>query len=124
MVPEPIGYVYLMAGASRVLYTGITSDLRRRVWQHKTGSPPGFTQGYRVTRLVHYEWTGHIRVAIEREREIKSWRREKKIQLIEAHDPAWIDLALDWFPDLRGQGPSLRAEVLQPFGMRYRHCSG
>jgi putative endonuclease len=109
MVPEPRRYVYILASKSRVLYIGITSDLRRRVYQHKIGLLPGFTLEYRVTRLVHFEWTDHIRAAIERERELKSWRRARKIELIEAHNPAWLDLALDWFPDMRGQGPSLRS---------------
>lgn len=83
----------------------ITTDLRRRVYQHKAGLLPGFTREYGVTRLVHSEWTDHIRGAIERERQIKSWRREKKIHLIEAHYPGWLDLANDWFPDLRAQDP-------------------
>jgi len=109
MVPEPLRFVYILASKSRVLYTGITSDLRRRVYEHKTGLIPGFTKAYRVTSLVHYEWTDHIRAAIERERELKSWRRAKKIQLIEEHNPAWLDLAGDWFPDLRRQDPSLRS---------------
>ena len=106
MVPEPLRYVYIMASQSRVLYTGITSDLHRRVYQHKTGVLPGFSRRYHATRLVHYERTDHIRAAIEREREIKSWRRERKVALIEAENPGWHDLALDWFPDLRRQGPS------------------
>ena len=109
MVPETVRYVYIMASASRVLYTGITGDLRRRVYQHKTRVVPGFTRAYHVTRLVHFEWTDHVRAAIEREREIKSWRRDRKIRLVESHNAGWLDLALDWYPDLRGQGPSLRS---------------
>jgi putative endonuclease len=58
---------------------------------------------------VHYESTDHIRAAIARERQIKGWSREKKLRLIESRNAGWIDLAADWFPDLRGQGPSLRS---------------
>jgi len=109
MVPEPQRYVYILSSVNRVLYTGSTADLHRRVFEHKAGLLPGFTSRYAVTRLVHFEYTDHIRAAIEREREIKSWRREKKIRLVESHNPGWLDLAIDWFPDLLGQDPSLRS---------------
>ena len=102
-------YVYVLASTTLVLYTGITSDLHRRVYQHKTGSIPGFTFDYRVNRLVYYEPHRSIRAAIAREREIKSWRRSKKIDLIEQANAGWLDLAADWFPDMRKQGPSLRS---------------
>ena len=109
MPPDPRRYVYIMASASRVLYVGVTADLPRRVYQHKAGSIAGFTRVYRVTRLVHYEWTDHVRAAVSRERELKSWRREKKIRLIESSNPGWHDLAVDWFPDLSRQDPTLRS---------------
>jgi putative endonuclease len=86
-----------MASVGRVLYVGVTSDLERRVYEHKTGTLPGFTSRYRVTRLVHFEETSHVMVAIEREKEIKSWRRARKIALIEASNPEWRDLGRDWF---------------------------
>jgi putative endonuclease len=89
-------YVYILASLSRVLYIGSTSDLSRRIHQHLQGTFAGFTKRYRVTRLVWWEETPNSRAAVAREREIKAWRREKKIQLIEASNPGWHDLALDW----------------------------
>ena len=82
MSRDIVRYVYVLASQSRVLYTGITSDLRKRVYQHKHGLIPGFTAQYHVNRLVYFESTDHIRAAIERERQIKGWRREKKLHLI------------------------------------------
>jgi putative endonuclease len=79
-----------------VLYTGITGDLRRRVWQHKNKLVPGFTSRYNLTRLVYYECFFYPHAAIAREEEIKGWRRTKKIELIESMNPRWEDLARDW----------------------------
>jgi len=106
MSREPVRYVYILASQSRVLYTGVTSDLRRRIYQHKHGLIPGFTHQYKVTRLVYFESTSHIRAAIERERQIKSWRRETKVRLIESVNAAWLDLSIDWFSETDGRGPS------------------
>jgi|SRR5215469_10811616 len=91
-------YVYILASRSRNLYTGVTSKLERRVAQHRSGLVPGFTKRYRISRLVHYETFGDIRAAIAREKEIKAWRREKRIWLIEHQNPQWNDLSDDWFP--------------------------
>ena len=102
-------HVYTLASDSRVLYVGSTSDLHRRLHQHKNGLIGGFTKQYRVSRLVYYESYRSILGALERERELKGWRRSKKIDLIEAHNAGWLDLAADWFPDVHGQGPSLRS---------------
>jgi putative endonuclease len=102
-------YVYILSSQTRVLYTGSTSDLRRRMYQHKAGLFPGFTQEYHVTRLVYFECHASIRAGVERERKIKGWRRAKKLALIETINAGWLDLAADWFPDLSGQGPSLRS---------------
>ncbi|MBZ5702538.1 MAG: GIY-YIG nuclease family protein [Acidobacteriia bacterium] len=85
--------VYILASRSRSLYTGVTNDLERRMTEHRQGVIPGFTTRYRVFRLVHVELFGHINDAIAREKEIKGWRREKKIHLIEQHNPTWEDLA-------------------------------
>jgi putative endonuclease len=74
----PQNYVYIMASFSRVLYTGVTNNLYRRVWEHKQKQVEGFTKRYNITRLVYYEETADIRVAIEREKQIKGWRRAKK----------------------------------------------
>ena len=91
-------YVYIMASHSRVLYTGVTNDLCRRVHQHKHKLIEGFTSKYNVNMLVHYETTNDILSAIEREKQIKGWRREKKVALIEATNPRWIDLSLELCP--------------------------
>jgi putative endonuclease len=98
--------VYILSSSTRVLYVGCTSDLNRRMFQHKHGLLPGFTKRYRVTRLVWYDCTPNVAAAVAREREIKGWSREKKIRLIEATNRGWLDLAADWFPDMREQGPS------------------
>ena len=90
-------YVYIMASASRVIYVGVTSDLLRRVSEHKQKQTAGFTAKYNVTRLVYFEEGDDIEVAIAREKEIKSWRRSKKIALIQSINPTWDDLAEDWF---------------------------
>jgi len=90
-------YMYLMASRSRVLYTGVTNDLARRVNEHKRGLNAGFTSRYRVTRLVYFEEFVDIRDAIAREKEIKGWRRSRKTTLIEGRNPTWDDLARDWF---------------------------
>jgi putative endonuclease len=87
-------FVYIMASRSRVLYTGVTNDLERRVLEHKRGLNRGFTSRYRVTRLVYYEVFTDIRMAIAREKQIKSWNREKRVRLIERGNPLWIDFAL------------------------------
>jgi putative endonuclease len=91
-------FVYIMTNGPKpaILYTGITSDLRRRVWEHKTGVVPGFTSRYKVTRLAYYECFVYPDAAIAREKEIKAWRRSKKIKLIESMNPRWDDLAQGW----------------------------
>jgi putative endonuclease len=86
-------YVYILAGKSGVLYTGITNHLPRRVSEHKEKRMPAFTQKYSVTKLVWFELYGAALSAIAREKQIKSWRRSKKIALIEAINPNWLDLS-------------------------------
>jgi putative endonuclease len=88
-------YVYIMASLSRRLYVGITNDLRRRVWEHKTGALPGFTRRYRVTNLVYFEITSDPNVAIAREKQLKRWPRRRKHRLIEGHNAGWLDLRVD-----------------------------
>jgi putative endonuclease len=86
-------YVYLLANKhNNVLYTGVTSDLIRRVYEHKNKLVKGFTQKYNVDRLVYYEACANIVVAIEREKQIKAWSRKKKDDLINALNPEWDDL--------------------------------
>jgi putative endonuclease len=88
-----IYYIYIMASRSRVLYIGVTSDLARRVNEHRQGLNSGFTSQYRVTRLVYFEEFVDIRVAIAREKQLKGWKRLRKIRLIENRNPTWEDLA-------------------------------
>jgi putative endonuclease len=89
-------YVYILASFSRRLYTGVTNDLRRRLREHRAGSPGSHTHRYRVNRLVYFETHSDIRVAIAREKEIKDWTREKRMQLIEERNAGWLDLGADW----------------------------
>ena len=89
-------FVYIMVSHSRVLYTGVTNDLERRVSEHKQHLIPGFTDKYNVVRLVHFEETSNVLDAIAREKEIKGWRRSKKIALVESENPVWRDLSGDW----------------------------
>jgi putative endonuclease len=89
-------HVYIMASKSRVIYTGVTSQLEQRVWQHKNKLIVGFTQKYNCIYLVHVEETPSVVEAIAREKVIKGWRREKKVALIESVNPGWEDLSLKW----------------------------
>jgi len=90
-------FVYIMSSQRRVLYVGVTSNLVRRVFQHKTGAVEGFSSRYKVTQLVYYESFDDVRNAIRREKEIKGWIRQKKIALIESVNPKWKDLSAGWF---------------------------
>ncbi|WP_288864034.1 GIY-YIG nuclease family protein [uncultured Alistipes sp.] len=91
-------FVYLMGSANgRALYAGMTSDLARRVREHKGGEIPGFTKHYRCHELLYYEEYTDVRDAIAREKEIKGWLREKKERLIASMNPRRSDLAADWF---------------------------
>lgn len=96
MREEKSYYVYMVAGRSRVLYVGFTSDLYQRVMQHRAGYVEGFTSQYHCARLVWYERYGEALPAIAREKQIKRWRREKKLFLIELENPTWEDLSADW----------------------------
>ena len=103
--------VYIMASASRVLYTGVTSDLFKRVFEHKNALMRGFTSRYHITRLVHFERFPDMAAAIAREKQIKGWMRAKKVALIESQNPEWGDLAEGWFMDSPAAGDSsLRSE--------------
>jgi putative endonuclease len=93
---ERLYYVYILASASRVLYTGVTNDLQRRVRQHKEKRVPGFTQKYNVTQLMYFEMFGDVRLAITREKQIKAWTRAKRIALIESKNPHWKDMSEEW----------------------------
>ena len=90
-------YVYIMASRARTLYIGVTNDLERRVLEHKQGRNQGFTARYNVTKLVYYDSTTDVTSAIAREKELKGWRRSKKVELVESVNPEWKDLALHWY---------------------------
>ena len=86
-------YVYFVANTyNNVLYVGVTSDLIRRIYEHKNKLVKGFTQKYNLDRLVYYEVCENIVVAIEREKQIKGWSRKKKNDLVNPFNPEWIDL--------------------------------
>ncbi len=86
-------YVYILANwNNKVIYTGITNNLKRRVYEHKNNMVEGFTKRYKVHKLVYFDETSDVRAAIEREKQIKGWRREKKNELIESFNPEWKDL--------------------------------
>ena len=86
-----------MTSKTGTLYTGVTSNLRRRVYEHKNKLTPGFTSKYNITRLVYYETTQDAQTALAREKEIKGWRRSKKLDLIKSVNPKWEDLSAEWY---------------------------
>jgi len=97
---EKGGFFYIMGSLQMTLYCGITSWLEYRVGQHKTKALPGFTAKYNVDRLLYHEQFGDIRDAIAREKEVKKWRREKKLRLIEEMNPDYHDLASGWWQEI------------------------
>ena len=92
MVRQHKYYVYILASLSKVLYVGVTHDVRQRVLQHRLGMNDGFTKKYKVYRLVYIEYFPDITKAIAREKELKGWRRIRKIELIEKENKQWNDL--------------------------------
>ncbi len=96
-MPGQTYFVYIVASRSHTLYIGVTSNLQKRVFQHKWKEHDGFTERYNCDRLVWFETHQDVRNAIDREKQLKRWRREKKIALIEKMNPAWVDLSKDWY---------------------------
>ncbi len=90
-------YMYIMSSKTCTLYIGITNNIKKRVYEHKKHLIPGFTDKYSVERLVYVETFGDALSAIAREKQIKRWRREKKVALIDSTNPKWVDLAADWY---------------------------
>ncbi|HKU19943.1 MAG TPA: GIY-YIG nuclease family protein [Terriglobales bacterium] len=90
-------YVYILTNRSKTLYTGVTSKLEQRVWQHKQHVFPGFTASYKIDRLVYFERYSSIHSAIAREKRIKGYTRLKKIALIISQNPTWKDLSEGWY---------------------------
>jgi putative endonuclease len=99
-------FVYIMTNKSRTLYTGVTNNLERRVYEHKNKLIPGFTSKYNIDRLVYFEETSDVTSAIAREKQIKGWLRSRKISIVESLNPNWTDLAADWFEN---RDPSLHS---------------
>ncbi|MGI8475326.1 MAG: GIY-YIG nuclease family protein [Thermomicrobiales bacterium] len=109
-------FTYIMSNDSKTLYTGMTNNLERRVWQHKAGSTMGFTTLYRCTALVWCEAFPDPLSAIAREKQIKGWIRAKKLALIEEANPGWADLSAEWegMPPTLGRTASKRRVEILP----------
>ncbi|MEX0800538.1 MAG: GIY-YIG nuclease family protein [Dehalococcoidia bacterium] len=107
MVGRKQYYVYIMTNRSGTLYTGVTSDLERRMYEHKQKLVPGFTKKYNIDMLVYFEGTSDVYEALNREKRVKDWRRSKRVDLIESMNPDWRDLSDGWF------GPSPPASSLR-----------
>lgn len=101
-------WIYIMSSPSGTLYTGVTGDLFKRVQEHKLGLVEGFSKKYGCTRLVYYESYDQVGRATGREKQLKGWRRSKKIALIEAVNPRRQDLAEHWGRELRLRGQPLK----------------
>jgi len=90
-------FVYVMSNRSKTLYTGVTNNLLRRVWEHKQGVGSEFCAHYKLDRLVYFEEFRYVDNAIAREKQIKGWLRIRKIALIVAQNPTWSDLSAEWY---------------------------
>jgi putative endonuclease len=107
-------WVYIVSSPTGTLYTGMTGFIDTRIFQHKTGAFDGFTKKYKCHRLVYYERYDDVYKAKRRERQLKGWRREKKIALIEKMNPRWQDLAENWRREMLFPGQSLNAKDQSP----------
>jgi putative endonuclease len=111
-----VAYVYILANRSKTFSTGITTNLEKRVWEHKQGIASEFTSRYKIDRLVYFERWTTIVFAIAREKQIKGMTRLRKMQLIVSMNPGWKDLSDEWFkaghlyaPNSKSIDPSLRS---------------
>lgn len=102
-------YVYILSSQRRVLYIGITTNLEGRVFQHRTHMFGGFTASYNVTNLVYFETYSDVHRALAREKELKGWRRERKVELSESTNPKWKDLSYGWYQRHRYQPDHVHA---------------
>ncbi len=89
-------YVYILTNRSGTLYVGVTNDIHRRLAEHRSANASRFTGRYRMTRLAYIETTNDIRAAIAREKQLKGWKRRRKLELIQATNPQWLDLSQNW----------------------------
>ena len=101
-------WTYVVASRSGTLYIGMTNNIHRRMWEHKNGVFEGFAREYHCNRLVYYEGFDQVLDAIAREKQLKGWRRSKKIALIESRNPRWADLAEKWGWQMAFPGQSIR----------------
>ena len=86
-------FIYILSSKKKgTLYIGVTSNLPKRVWEHKNNLVEGFTKKYNVHNLVYFEQTDNVQSALQREKQLKKWKREWKIKLIEENNPEWKDL--------------------------------
>jgi len=100
MSQEKTYFVYILAShRNGTLYAGVTSNLIKRIWEHKNKILDGFTKKYDVSRLVYYETTNDINSALLREKQLKKWNRQWKLELIEKENPDWVDLAVEYYKD-------------------------
>ncbi len=94
---EKTYYVYLLTNwNNQVMYVGVTNNLERRIYEHRNKLVDGFTKKYNVEKLVYFETASDVLAAIEREKQIKKWRREKKNHLVVGMNPEWKDLSVEW----------------------------
>ena len=127
---------YILASRSHTLYIGVSGNLHKRIFEHKWKEHDGFTERYNCDRLVWFESYQEVATAIAREKQLKGWRRAKKIALIEKTNPAWVDLSKDWYDlepaDLKRAtdrlfaqnppaDPSTPLRMTDFFGMEYRN---
>ena len=97
LMEDKLYFVYLLTNwENTVMYTGMTNDLQRRLYEHKNKLIKGFTSKYNVSKLVYFESTPDVTSAIAREKEIKKWRRGKKDALVVQQNPGWVDLSMQW----------------------------
>ena len=92
---------YIMGSLSGTLYIGVTGNLHKRIFEHKFHKCEGFTSRYEVVRLLYWESSDDVHNAIAREKQLKRWKREKKIALIRSMNPQWLDLAKEWYPRMK-----------------------
>ncbi len=104
MRPRRTYCVYIVSSLSGTLYIGMTGNLHKRVFEHKFHRIEGFTDEYDVERLLYWESYYEVHIAIGREKQLKGWRREKKIVLIESMNPHWLDLSKDRYPWMKEEG--------------------
>ena len=100
-------WTYIVASRTGTLYVGMTNDIVRRMFEHKSGEFEGFAKQYHCNRLVYWESFDNVRKAIDCEKQLKGWRRAKKIALIESLNPRWEDLAEKWGAEMTFAGQSV-----------------